>query len=60
MHTSARERPVADLRDHLTPSRIHVRNEPLGRRAWLRWEGVAGPAGLLPGGCARREPSTNT
>jgi DMSO/TMAO reductase YedYZ molybdopterin-dependent catalytic subunit len=37
-----------------TPSRIHVPDEPLDRRAWLRWTGVAGLAGLLPAGCARR------
>ncbi len=42
-----------------TPSRIHVPGEPLDRRAWLRWAGVAGLAGLLPAGCARRTQVTS-
>ncbi len=33
--------------------RFHVAGEPLDRRAWLRWAGAAGLAGLLPAGCAR-------
>jgi sulfite dehydrogenase (cytochrome) subunit A len=37
-----------------TPSRIQIPGEPLDRRAWLRWVGAAGLAGLLPAGCARR------
>ncbi len=42
-----------------TPSRIHVPGEPLDRRAWLRWAGVAGLAGVLPAGCARRTQVTS-
>jgi DMSO/TMAO reductase YedYZ molybdopterin-dependent catalytic subunit len=40
------------------PSRIHLPGESLDRRAWLRWAGVAGLAGWLPGGCARRTQVT--
>jgi DMSO/TMAO reductase YedYZ molybdopterin-dependent catalytic subunit len=37
-----------------TLSRIHAPGDTLDRRAWLHWAGVAGLAGLLPVGCARR------
>jgi hypothetical protein len=41
-------------------SRIVVPGEPLGRRAWLRWAGAAGLAGLVPAGCTRRDPLTSS
>ena len=42
-----------------TPARIHVPGEPLDRRAWLCWAGVAGLAGPPPAGCARRTQVTS-
>src|SRR5260370_15479799 len=41
-----------------TADRGRPPGEPLDRRAWLRWAGVAGLAGLLPAGCGRRTPVT--
>jgi len=36
------------------PEARQIQRGPLDRRAWLRWLGAAGLAGLLPTGCARR------